>query len=391
MLEEYRLGLLVGGIPMLRTSLAKKIIREVKSFIKEDLIMVDTSGTIIASTDPARIGNYHEGASIAASQKEMKIISSSDEAMLTGVKAGITLPLFHQQKVVGVIGITGTPEKVLPYGELIKKMTELLISENYYQDQFEWEARSLETFVFDWLLKDGPSSSIQKRAEVLEVNMQVSRQVVLIEFQGDSTLLQPKRWNFSEQDLGLSDDDILVQWGHNRMILLMEKRKTAILPLLERMRIILEKLAATSVFMGAGKDSTLSSVKESYLEAERALEVCNFDKPIVLEENLRLEMILQSIPTSIKREFSERILNQVLGEQELMDTIHVYLEKHSSLKETAAALHIHINTLHYRLKKFETLTKLNLKEVRDLSSLYLSLLFLDEYTKYKELKPFLFG
>ncbi|MGM0836518.1 MAG: CdaR family transcriptional regulator [Bacillota bacterium] len=366
---------------MLRTSLAKKIIREVKSFIKEDLIMVDTSGTIIASTDSARIGNYHEGAFIAASQKEMKIISSSDEAMLTGVKAGITLPLFHQQKVVGVIGITGTPEKVLPYGELIKKMTELLISENYYQDQFEWEARSLETFVFDWLLKDGPSSAFQKRAEVLGVNMEVSRQVVLIEFQGDSTLLQPKRWNFSEQDLGLSDDDILVQWGHNRMVFLLEKRKTAILPLLERIRIILEKLAATSVFMGAGKDSTLSSVKESYLEAERALEVCNFDNPIVLEENLRLEMILQSIPKSIKKEFSERILNQVLGEQELMDTIVVYLEKHSSLKETAAELHIHINTLHYRLKKFETFTNLNLKEVRDLSSLYLSLLFLDEYTK----------
>lgn len=366
---------------MLRTSLAKKIIREVKSFIKEDLIMVDTAGTIIASTAPERIGNYHEGAFIAASQKEMKIISSSDEAMLAGVKAGITLPLFHQQKVVGVIGITGTPEKVLPYGELIKKMTELLISENYYQDQFEWEARSLETFVFDWLLKDGPSSAFQKRAEVLGVNMEVKRQVVLIEFQGDSTLLQLKRWNFSEQDLGLSDDDILVQWGHNRMILLMEKRKTAILPLLEKMRTILEKLAATSVFMGAGKDSALSSVKESYLEAERALEVCDFDNPIVLEENLRLEMILQSIPKSIKKEFSERILKQVHGEQELMDTIHVYLEKHSSLKETAAELHIHINTLHYRLKKFETLTNLNLKEVRDLSSLYLSLLFLDEYTK----------
>ncbi|MBM7619800.1 carbohydrate diacid regulator [Bacillus tianshenii] len=366
---------------MLRTSLAKKIIREVKSFIKEDLIMVDTSGTIIASTDPARIGNYHEGAFIAASEKEMKIITQADEKVLEGVKAGITLPLFHQQRVVGVIGITGTPEKVLPYGELIKKMTELLIQENYYQDQFEWEARSLETFVFDWLLKDGPSSALQKRAEVLGVNMEVSRQVVLIEFQGDSTLLQPKRWNFSEQNIGLNEDDILVQWGHNRMILLLEKREKNILPFLERLRKILERLAVTSVFIGAGKDSTMSSVKESYLEAERALGVCNCDLPIVLEENLRLEMILQSIPKPIKEEFSGRILSQVLGEKELMDTIHVYLEKHSSLKETAAELHIHINTLHYRLKKFETLTNLNLKEVRDVTSLYLSLLFLDEHTK----------
>jgi carbohydrate diacid regulator len=370
---------------VLRTSLSKKIIREIKSFIKEDLIMVDISGTIIASTDPARIGKYHEGAYIAASQKEMKIISKADETSLYGVKAGITLPLFHQQKVVGVIGITGTPEKVLPYGELIKKMTELLIQENYYQDQFEWEARSLETFVFDWLLKDGPSSAIEKRAEVLGVNMQVSRQVVLLEFQGDSTLLKSKRWNISEQNLGLGKDDILVQWGHNRMILLLavngSSTKATQFPHLERLRHNLENLAGTPVFIGIGKDGSLSTVKESYLEAERALDVCHLDTPIVFEEDLRLEMILQSIPGAIKKEFSDRVLYRVFEEQELMDTIVVYLEKHTSLKETAAALHIHINTLHYRLKKFEMLTNLSLKEARDLTSLYLSLLFLDEYTK----------
>ena len=370
---------------MLRTSLAKKIIREVKSFIEEDLIMVDTSGTIIASTDSERIGNYHEGAFIALTQKERKVISKSEEATLSGVKAGITFPLFHQQKVVGVIGITGTPEKVLPYGELIRKMTELLIQENYYQDQFEWEARSLETFVFDWLLKDGPSSAIQKRAEVLGINMEVSRQVILLEFQGESTLLQSKRWSFSERNLGLAEDDILVQWGHNRMILLLAVNSTTtkatLLPLFERMRQSLESMTASSVFIGIGRDGTPSTVKESYLEAERALNECQFDKPIVFEEDLRLEMILQSIPKSIKGDFSERILLGVRGERELMETVKVYLEKNSSLKETAAALHIHINTLHYRLKKFETLTNLSLKEVSDMTSLYLSLLFLDEHTK----------
>jgi carbohydrate diacid regulator len=140
-------------------------------------------------------------------------------------------------------------------------------------------------------------------------------------------------------------------------------------------------LAGTPVFIGIGKDGSLSTVKESYLEAERALDVCHLDTPIVFEEDLRLEMILQSIPGAIKKEFSDRVLYRVLEEQELMDTIVVYLEKHTSLKETAAALHIHINTLHYRLKKFEMLTNLSLKEARDLTSLYLSLLFLDEYTK----------
>ncbi|WP_078382117.1 CdaR family transcriptional regulator [Sutcliffiella halmapala] len=370
---------------MLRTSLAKKIIREVKNFIEENLIMVDTAGTIIASTDSTRIGSFHEGAFIAAKEQRMKVISKEDEVTLAGVKAGITLPLFHQQKVVGVIGITGIPEKVLPYGELIKKMTELLIQESYYQDQFEWEARSLETFVFDWLLKDGPSTAIQNRATLLGIDIEIERQVVLLEFQGDSSFLKTKKWSFTEQDIDLNKDDILLQWGHNRMLLLQvsrEKRsKSSHLSFLQRLRQNLEGLAGTPVYMGIGNGGTSSTVKESYFEAERALDVCTAESPIMFEEDLRLDMILHTVPASIKKDFSLRLLAHVLEERELMDTLKIYLEKNLSLKETAAELHIHINTLHYRLKKIENLTKLNLKEVRDLTSLYLSVLFLDDYPK----------
>lgn len=369
---------------MLRTSLAKKIIREVKNFIEEDLIMVDTSGIIIASTDPDRLGNFHEGAYLAAADKQMRVISKLDEATLSGVKAGITLPLFHQQKVVGVIGITGTPEKVLPYGELIKKMTELLIQENHYQDQFEWEARSLETFVFDWLLKDGPSTSIQKRAEVLGVNIEVNRQVILIEFQSEEALMKTKRWRFSELDMELKKEDILVQWGQNRMILLLASSrissKEALHSLLTKCQDQLQSYIGAPVFMGIGKAGNLSSLKDSYLEAERALNACSKDVPITFEEDLRLEMILQAIPVEVKKEFTQRLLSPVISEKDLFETIKIYFTHHLSLKETAKAMHIHINTLHYRLRKVEMLTGLELKRPHDLTILYLACILLDDST-----------
>ncbi|WP_404448495.1 helix-turn-helix domain-containing protein [Sutcliffiella horikoshii] len=369
---------------MLRTSLAKKIIREVKNFIEEDLIMVDTSGIIIASTDSNRLGTYHEGALLAASEKRMRIISKHDETVLSGVKAGITLPLFHQQKVVGVIGITGTPEKVLPYGELIKKMTELLIQENHYLDQFEWEARSLETFVFDWLLKDGPSPTIQKRAEVLGVNMEMNRKVVLIEFQTDEALMKTKRWHFSELDVELKKEDILVQWGQNRMILLLANHKVLgrepLLKLLSNIRSQLQSYIGAPVFIGIGKAGSFSSLKDSYQEAERALNACSMDVPITFEEDLRLEMILQAVPVKVKKEFAQRLLSPVISEKDLFDTIQVYFTHHLSLKETAKAMHIHINTLHYRLRKVEMLTGLELKKPHDLTTLYLACILLDDST-----------
>ncbi|MCM3618658.1 helix-turn-helix domain-containing protein [Sutcliffiella horikoshii] len=369
---------------MLRTSLAKKIIREVKNFIEEDLIMVDTSGTIIASTDPDRLGNYHEGAFLAASEKQMRIISKQDESILTGVKAGINLPLFHQHKVVGVIGITGTPENVLPYGELIKKMTELLIQENHYQDQFEWEARSLETFVFDWLLKDGPSTSIKKRAELLGINMDVNRQVILIEFQTDEVLMKTKTWHFSELNLELKDEDILVQWGQNRMILLLTSNESltreALFTFLKNIQNQLQGYIGTKVFMGIGNSGSFSSLKDSYTEAERALNACTMDGTLIFEEDLRLEMILQAIPVKVKKEFAQRLLTPILAEKELLDTIQMYFTHHLSLKETAQAMHIHINTLHYRLRKVENLAGLELKKPRDLTTLYLACALLEDST-----------
>jgi carbohydrate diacid regulator len=369
---------------LLRTSLAKKIIREVKNFIEEDLIMVDTSGIIIASTAPDRLGNFHEGAYLAASEKQMRIISKQDEITLSGVKAGITLPLFHQQKVVGVIGITGTPEKVLPYGELIKKMTELLIQENHYQDQFEWEARSLETFVFDWLLKDGPSTFITKRAEVLGVNMEVNRQVILIEFQTNESLMKAKGWHHSELDVEWKKEDIFVQWGQNRMILLLASNtvpsKESLLSFLKKIQVQLQSYFGAPVYMGVGKACKPSSLKDSYSDAERALNTCSVDVPITFEEDLRLEMILEAIPNKVKKEFALRLLSPVLSEKDLFETIQEYFSHHLSLKDTAQSMHIHINTLHYRLRKVESLTGLELKKPHDLTTLYLACILLDDST-----------
>lgn len=44
----------------------------------------------------------------------------------------MNLPLLFHDEVIGVIGITGEPENISRYGEILRKMTELLIHENYF-------------------------------------------------------------------------------------------------------------------------------------------------------------------------------------------------------------------------------------------------------------------
>lgn len=117
---------------MLTMTLAEKIVDEVKKVLTEEIIITQTNGTIIAATDPARIGQFHEGAYLTSFEGQKRILTKDDEQRMKGVKAGINLPIYFKQEVIGVIGMTGNPVHVSPFGEILRKMTELLIQEHEF-------------------------------------------------------------------------------------------------------------------------------------------------------------------------------------------------------------------------------------------------------------------
>ena len=102
---------------------------------------------------------------------------------------------------------------------------------------------------------------------------------------------------------------------------------------------------------------------------------------IVFNEDLRLEMCLQDISAETREQFLKRTIENLLSSPELMHTLRLFIDYNQSYKQTAQQLHIHINTLHYRLKKIEEYTGLDPKQFKDLNILYFSLLLLDNQTK----------
>ena len=210
----------LGGNMMFLPNLAEKIVSEVKKLIDENIIFVDTDGTIIASTDIARVGTYHQGAQIAAERKEKIIITEEDQTKLIGVKAGINLPVFFRNDVIGVIGITGKPEKVSPYGEIIRKMIELLISESYFSNQLEIQSRSLETFVFGWIQNREWDSDFLNRAQLLNINLHKKRQAVMIELHDSEHLTHRDLYSFFSRWSNPTNNDIIVTWGNQKILFL---------------------------------------------------------------------------------------------------------------------------------------------------------------------------
>ena len=85
-------------------TLAQQIVNTIKDVCSYDINFINPSGTIIASTNSARIGTYHEIGRKAAVTGTTIEVAESDN--FTGTRQGINMPLYHEDCLLAVIGIT---------------------------------------------------------------------------------------------------------------------------------------------------------------------------------------------------------------------------------------------------------------------------------------------
>ncbi|MDM5320170.1 sugar diacid recognition domain-containing protein [Bacillus pumilus] len=370
-------------------TLAEKIVDEVKKVLTEEIIIAQTNGTIIAATDPARIGQFHEGAYLTSFEGQKRILTKDDEQRMKGVKAGINLPIYFKQEVIGVIGMTGNPAHVSPFGEILRKMTELLIQEHEFFLETETDERQLEAFVFDWLHLPETAIDLTEKAARLQLDINKQRVVVLIDCHDESFMKQDQYKKMKEM-LHLTNQEMIVRWGHARFLLMLQTSANDRDTLQQRLFHIHTALTARStskVLIGAGKPAAGQMMKQSFHQAFRALKMANADTPIVFDEDLTLELFIEEVSQETKEVFLDRTIVPLLPYPELVKTLRVLMTSDCSLKYTAEAMHVHINTLHYRLKRIQDLTTLDPKRMQDAMLFYLALMLLDHHPNKRSEQP----
>lgn len=361
--------------------IANKIINVIKDMIDEQIIICDTKGVIIASTNHERVGDYHEGSVLVIKNKEPLMITESLMIGLQGVKTGINLPLFYNKSVIGVIGITGEIEKVKPFGEIVRKMTELLIHENNYYEQIEFEHRSVENVVFDLLRSKKVNRPLLDRAETLGITLDGTKQVIILVINEINSTLQNQLWQYLKYLI--PEKDILIRWGNNRLFWMhtLSSKRNQIKPdFLRTLQKDCESNFPIELHIGIGDTATAGDLYRSYEEALIAINYVSVNTRISFHKDLQLELCLQDISNNIKKEYIHRTIGNLIDHKQLLYTLHVFIEYESSLQKTADALFIHINTLHYRLSRIHQFTGLDPKRFKDLTNLYLAITFLDEHT-----------
>ncbi|MER5412345.1 PucR family transcriptional regulator [Streptomyces virginiae] len=81
---------------------------------------------------------------------------------------------------------------------------------------------------------------------------------------------------------------------------------------------------------------------------------------------------MAGIPPEVRSVYGARTLG-ALGDGMLRDTLEVFLANNCSWARTAEALHLHVNTVHYRIERVEVLTGRDLSRLDHKLDLYAAL------------------
>ena len=112
---------------------ARQIVEAVQDVCGYDINFINPDGRIFESTNPARVGSFHEAGREAAKTGKTIEVTASDAYF--GAQPGVNIPLSHAGEVVAVIGITGDPDTVRRFGVLAQKITALILRENELERQ----------------------------------------------------------------------------------------------------------------------------------------------------------------------------------------------------------------------------------------------------------------
>ena len=347
---------------------AQEIVEEIGREIGEHINLMDETGVIIASTDFKRIGNTHEGARkiIREGLPELYITRDMENEM---TKMGINLPLIVDDAVVGVVGITGERDQVYGYGKIVRRMTEILISDSRQKDAKRYERRQRYHFLEEWMEYMGTSYDIefQKRAERMHIDLKLEYRVMVLKFMEYENLSD----TFDGQRLLEQMEATVRHEADRRNILYLREptRQVCIIPkgsnqkmqiLAARFIDLIQNKYKKKLIVGydSYKESEKRiSMKKHLDEAEKAVgQAVRSKENIKGYDDLGMEIFIEHISYDIMQEYVEKIFPQTDQLDEYMQLIDTYFSCEGSIKKIAETLYIHKNTVQYKLNKMEKLT-----------------------------------
>ena len=358
---------------------AQQIVEEIGKLVKQNINLMDETGRIIASNDHARVGNFHTGAyRVIQNHLSEYYITPELEQELPNVRRGINLPIEVDGEVQGVIGITGEYAEVIKYGQIVKKMAEILIRERMILEGRQLDQRVQSRFLEDWILGTGLNNpqALSERGFTMGIDIRIPRRCVVASARNREQYTGTLEGQMLlEQVEHLVDVPVRAQGGivlrnAARQILLLHKQETqALVKLCEDIRASVKNQLGVDMIFGVDSQSEDVHGAAAYS-----------DCAVSCFESLRTELLMDDLSRENKLEYLRRVFQNCSQDEiaEYVSLLEVFFACEGSLQKAAEQLYVHKNTMQYRLKRLAEVTGLDVRKPSQAPSLYLAmLLYLD--------------
>ncbi|RKQ34338.1 CdaR family transcriptional regulator [Oceanobacillus halophilus] len=352
-------------------TLAQEIVTDMKGIINQDLNFIDTRGIVIASTNIERINTDHEGARKVLATK-MDLIIERDE-QFKGARKGINIPIYFENNIVGVIGITGEKEEVTKFGQIIKKMTEILVKDAWLKN-LTIQRRENNRMIVDYLLFQPESEQSKTNINKLfEVDLNKPRIIIIGKFvkkvQSSHHLVDRLNSIFEKYVL-FNQENFFTIKGDEIILILDHRFENDMERTLNHITKETKENLGIELSFGIGSSTIHTrSIKQSYQQAKSAINWANStnNQRINYFKDLDIGLILNRVSTTSKQYYVDKVLSNLCPKElrEYGQMIEVYGKNNGSINKTAEELFIHKNTLQYKLNKLAKLTEYNPRILND--------------------------
>ena len=352
------------------TSLAADILLKMKEIINQDLNYININGVIIASTDPKRVGDFHE-ASLLCIKKAKEVIIENDEQYV-GSRKGINMPIYFDDNIIGVIGITGEKSEVEKYGEIIRMMTGILIKEAWIKDQNIRKKEIIKAFIERIILDYDHDIYPMK-------NFIFPYTAIVGTVDKDSFLFLDDKITDTLRDFFVYDKRHFFTISRNEIIILYHFYKDEdIVSSIEKLQSLILKKFNILIKFGIGSKAINSQeLKISYTNAKEILKTSSIfsSKKSIFDYNMMdLELLFMNLNKNAIEKFNNKILENISEKdfEEFSNILSIYEEENGSIIHTADRLFMHKNTLQYKLNKLKRLSNYDPRNLKDFTILSLA-------------------
>ncbi|AWB02853.1 sugar diacid recognition domain-containing protein [Vibrio harveyi] len=365
-------------------TLAQQIVDRTMSIIGHNINVMNAAGTIIGSGEAERIGQKHDGAVLALNHGDSLELDEQSCQSLQGVKPGINMLLHFKGEVVGVVGVTGKPEQIRAFAQLVKVTAELTIEQASLVEQLQWDRRHQEEFVSAWLNQQLNDSDLHDWAQRLCIDLVTQRVAVVIELIADNAPVSLSKVREVVDVLYRSEDKPLVAiMSMNEIVVLKPLRSSStsnsdqsVLERIQR-RLTANQIDDVRLAIGQYFDGA-KQLPLSYQSAKQVLAVGRRSHPeqtTLSFSEYRIPVLLAPLAESWQGEQLAQAMTSLASADksgQLVKTLEAYFHANGNANDCANALFIHRNTLRYRLDKISEVTGISTHDFTGLVELYIA-------------------